>query len=165
VNEPPPADILRRLRPIPTYGSHPTTVPHDLSGVDPEGGACSVALIDSQVPALVLFLSSNCLGCLDMWHGTGELADLLPADVRIVLVSRGPEREDAAAIAALASVAVGGDLGVPTVMSTQAFTDYRVVGAPFMVVVEGNTVRTEGVPWGIPEVARTVRAALGRAPA
>jgi hypothetical protein len=155
VNEPPP-DLLRRLRPIPTYGDHPTTVPHDVGGVDPSGQACFVALTGEAAPALLLFLSSDCLGCRDLWEGTGALVALLPAGVRTVLIARGPETEDVAAIAALVPE------GVPTVLSTQAFTDYRVQGAPFLVVVDGDIVRTEGVAWGVEETARTVRTALGR---
>jgi hypothetical protein len=155
VNEPPPAELLRRLRPIPTYGSHPTTTPHDVAGVDPAGTACTIELTGPVSPALLLFLSSDCLGCRDLWEGADALAALLPDAVRVVVISRGPEREDAAAIAALAPA------GVPTVMSTEAFTAYRVQGAPFLVVVEGDVVRTEGVAWGVEETARTVRVALG----
>jgi hypothetical protein len=105
---------------------------------------------------LLLFLSAACNGCADMWEGTDELVAGLPAEVQVVIVTRGPELEDAAGIETLAPV------GTRTVMSSQAFADYRVSGPPFLVVVTGDEVKTEGVAWGIAETLRATRVALGR---
>jgi hypothetical protein len=154
VNDPPSAEFLRRLRPIPTYRDHPATSPADVDGVDPAGESVRIAIVGSTEPTLLLFLSASCLGCLDLWEGTAELRDSLPDDVRVVIVAKGPEDEDALAIAALAPI------GVMTVMSSQAYRDYRVGGPPFLVVTSGHEVRTEGVAWGVVETARTVRDAL-----
>jgi len=71
-----------------------------------------------------------------------------------VMVAKGPDQEDARAIAAVAPV------GTPTVMSSQAYRDYRVGGPPFLVLVTGHEVLTEGVAWGIEETARATRSAL-----
>ncbi len=49
-------------------------------------------------------------------------------------------------------------------MSSQAFADYRVGGPPFLVVVAGGEVQTEGVAWGIAETVRATRQALGESP-
>jgi hypothetical protein len=157
VNDPLPAEILRRARPIPTYRDHPATSPADIEGVTPSGEPVAVRIVDSDDPVLLVFVSSSCLGCHDLWEGTAALRMSLPEGVRIVLVTKGPEQEDAAAIAALDP----GD--TPIVMSAQAYRDYRVGGAPFLVVVAGGEVRTEGVAWGIAETVRATRQALGEA--
>jgi hypothetical protein len=154
VSDPPPAEILRRLRPIPTYRDHPATLPADIAGVDPGGSPVSLALVGTAEPVLLLFLSAGCLGCRDLWEGTEELRRALPDGVRIVVVTKGPEEEDAEAIAALAPP------DTVTVMSSRAYGDYRVGGPPFLVLVLGHEVLTEGVAWGIAETARTTRQAL-----
>ena len=150
----PPADILRRLTPIPTYTDHPTTTPHDIVGVAPDGTPLHIDVVEAAAPALLLFLSAACLGCRDLWGGTAELHRSLPSGVRVVLVTRGPEEEDARAIAALAPA------GCLTVMSSQAYRDYRVGGPPFLAVVWGHEVRTEGVAWGVAETVRATRQAV-----
>jgi hypothetical protein len=121
--------------------------------MDPDGTARTIALVGTTEPVLLLFLSAACLGCQDLWHGTAELRAALPG-VRVVLVTRGPEAEDRAAIAELAPA------GVETLMSSAAFEHYRVLGPPFLVVVAGPEVKTEGVAWGIAETVRATRHAL-----
>lgn len=158
MNEPPSAEFLRRLRPIPTYRDHPATSPVDVEGRDPAGAVVHVPILSSADPALLLFLSAGCLGCLDLWENTAELRRSIPAAVRVVIVTKGPEAEDAAAIATLAPP---GLRGVVTVMSTEAYDDYRVGGPPFLVLVTASAVLTEGVAWGIEETARATREALG----
>jgi hypothetical protein len=154
VNDPTPAEILRRLRPIPTYRDHPATSPVDIEAVDPAGAPVHISIVGSTEPALLLFLSAGCLGCRDLWDGMDELRRSLPEGVRIIAVAKGPEQEDAASIAMLAPP------GVLTVMSTQAYLDYRVGGPPFLVLVTGHEVLTEGVAWGVEETARAARHAL-----
>ena len=110
--------------------------------------------VDTVNPALLLFLSSICHGCQDLWAGVAELRDVIPDDFRIVVVTRGPESENATAIGELAQP------GTEVVMSTQAYADYRVAGPPFMAVIAGGLVKTEGVAWGIEETGRATRAAL-----
>jgi len=151
VNDPSPAEVLRRAKPIPTYRDHPATTPHDVVGVDPGGAPGRIEVLGATEPVLLLFLSAGCLGCRDLWEGTDALRAGLPSRVRLALVTQGPERQDPAQITALAPP------GLTTVMSAQAFADYGVVGPPFLVVVDAERVRTEGVAWGITE---TLRAAL-----
>jgi len=160
VTEPPRADILRRLRPIPTYEDAPATRPHDIAGVTPSGAPFRLALTAQPGhPALLLFLKANCDGCHDLWTGLPSFRAALPEAVRLVVVTKSPEEEDATAIATLAEGGARG--GVPTVMSSQALVDYRVLGPPFFVLADAERVRTEGVPWGLDETMRAVRAALG----
>jgi hypothetical protein len=113
-----------------------------------------MAIVGSIAPVLLLFLSSDCLGCRDLWEGTAELRSSLPEDLRLVIVTRGTECEDTGAIAALAPP------DTTTVMSSSAYRDYRVGGPPFLVVIVGDNVRTEGVAWGIGETVRATRHAL-----
>jgi hypothetical protein len=158
VTDPTPEEILRRVQPIPTYRDHPATSPCDIEGVAPDGSVVAVGIAESLQPTLLLFLSADCLGCQELWHGTAELRRALPEHVRTVIVTRSPAHEDASAIARLAPA------DVATVMSSAAFDAYRVTGAPFMVVVEGGGVRTEGVAWGVAETGRaTLRAMDGKA--
>ena len=150
----PPADILRRLRPIPTTAGPPRTRPRDVAGVRPDGSSCRIDVVEAAAPILLLFLAADCLGCHDLWDGTEELRRSIPEGVRVVIVAKGPEQEDAGAIRDLAPP------GTPTVMSSQAYRDYRVGGPPFLVVATGDEVVTEGVAWGIEETGRATRHAL-----
>jgi hypothetical protein len=154
-----PAEVLRRARPIPTYRDHPATVGHDLVGVDPGGAPQSVGMTTGAGAVCVLFLSSSCQGCRDLWEGMGALRGALGPDVRVVVATRGPEAEDAAAVARLAASGAG-DRVTEVVMSSQAYLDYGVAGPPFYAVTVGADVRTEGVAWGVSETAEAVRGAL-----
>jgi hypothetical protein len=159
VSDPSPAEILRRAKPIPIGRDLPDGPMADIAGVDPEGAALTIEVGETAAPVLLLFLSAACLGCRDLWEGTAALRAALPEGVRVVLVTRGPgagtSAEDAAAIGALAPA------DAVTVMSTQAFRDYRVDGPPFFCVVAGGRLRAEGVAWGVADTAEDVRRALG----
>jgi hypothetical protein len=154
VSDPTPAEILRRARPIPTYRDHPATSPVDVAGVGPDGRPIRVAIVGSDEPVLLLFLSAACDGCRDLWEGTAELGRALPDGVRVVIVTKGADHEKAEEIAALAPA------GLTTVMSGPAWRDYRVAGPPFLVVTKGGHVVTEGVAWGVEETARATRQAV-----
>jgi hypothetical protein len=147
---------LRRLTPIPTYRDHPATTPHDVAGVDPAGRLVHLSILERTDPVLLLFLSSNCQGCLDLWHGLDQLRAGLPAMLDLAVITRGPDHENPEAIAELGRA----EGGFPIVMSTAAYADYQVRGPPFLVVVDGTRVRTEGVAWGIEETTRATVAAL-----
>jgi hypothetical protein len=155
----PPADILRRLTPIPTFTDHPTTTPHDLVGVAPDGTACRVDVVEAAAPVLLLFLSAACLGCRDLWEGLPDLQAGLDGTARLVVVTRSPGEESPEAITAL-----GGDApargGVDLVMSSDAFRDYRVGGPPFLTVAAADGVRTESVAWGLEQTLQTALGSL-----
>jgi hypothetical protein len=156
----PPADILRRLRPIPTTAGPPSTPPRDVVGVGPDGAGRRVDVLEGAAPVLLLFLSAGCLGCRDLWEGLGELQAGLGTAARLVVVTKSPGDEDPSAIAGLAGDAPAHS-GIVVVMSTEAFRHYRVGGPPFMVVADSTAVRTEGVAWGVAETLRTALVALG----
>jgi hypothetical protein len=154
----PPAEILSRLRPIPTYTDRPTTRPHDVVGVGTDGAAVRVEVEEAADPVLLLFLSAGCLGCRDLWEGLPEVQAELGGEARLAVVTRSPGEEDTVAIAALA--ADGAAAGVDVVMSSNAFADYRVGGPPFLVVAAADAVRTESVAWGLDQTLRIALAAL-----
>jgi hypothetical protein len=162
----PPADILRRLRPIPTDRRRGPAC--DVEGVDPSGAPISVDVVGAAAPVLLLFLSAACVGCRDLWEGLSEFRTALAGASRVAVVTRSPEDEDVLAVARLAplaaSVADDGTLvvgsQVPVVMSTAAYVEYRVEGPPFFAVVGSAAVLGEGVAWGVDDTLRDVRAAL-----
>jgi hypothetical protein len=160
VNEP-PAEILRRLRPIPTYTDHPTTTPHDIVGCAPDGTPCRIDVVEAAAPVLLLFLSAACLGCRDLWEGLTDLHAGLAGAGRLVVVTRSPGEESPEAITALAGDAPGSP-GLDLVMSSEAYRDYRVGGPPFLAVAAADGVRTESVAWGLEQ---TLQTALGALPA
>ena len=155
----PPADILRRLKPIPTYTDHPATTPHDVAGVATDGTTCRIDVVEAAAPILLLFLSADCLGCRDLWEGLPELHAGLAGAARLVVVTRSPGEESPEAITALAGTTPT-ILGIDLVMSTAAFRDYRVSGPPFLTVVDADVVRTESVAWGVEQTLQTALDAL-----
>jgi hypothetical protein len=159
----PPADILRRLKPIPTYTGHPTTTPHDIVGVAPDGAPCRIDLVQAAAPALLLFLSAACLGCRDLWEELRALHSGLAGAARLVVVTRRPGagagEESPQAITALAGDAPLVD-GIDVVMSSDAYRGYRVTGPPFLTVVAADGVRTESVAWGVEQTVQTALKAL-----
>ena len=158
----PPAEILRRLRPIPSTTGTPTTQPRDVVGVDSGGKSCRIGVEQASSPVLLLFLSAGCLGCRDLWEGLTELRDGLGEAARLAVITRSPGDEDPPSIAALAGDAPQ-RLGVPVVMSTHAYRDYRVGGPPFLVVAAADAVRIESVAWGVEQTLQTALAAMKRA--
>ena len=159
MNEP-PAEILRRLRPIPTYSGQPATRPHDVVGVGLDGVSCTIFLAEATAPLLLLFLAADCDGCRDLWAGLAALESGLEGRARLVVLVRGAGHEDSAMVAALAGAAPDRP-GIDVVMSATAFDDYRAA-APFFVVVDSHSVRTEGVAWGLNETLRAALAGLSR---
>jgi hypothetical protein len=154
----PPADILRRLRPIPTTVGPPTTVPRDVIGVTPDGRDARIDVVDATAPVLLLFLSADCIGCQDLWSGLTELRAGLGRNARLAVVTKAPPTEDPTAITALAEDEQG-QLRAHVVMSETAFGDYHAA-APFLALTTTDAVLTEGVAWGVDDTLRTARAAL-----
>jgi hypothetical protein len=155
----PPAEILRRLRPIPTSSGHPTTTPRDIVGVTPDGVSCRIDVVEAAAPVLLLFLSADCLGCRDLWEGLSELHAGLDGAARLVVLTRSPGEESPEAVSALAGDAPR-RVGVDLVMSSEAYRDYRVQGPPFLTVAAADGVRTESVAWGMEQTLQTALQAL-----
>jgi hypothetical protein len=142
------AEILRRLGPdgggspippvpapaAPRRGGVPAP---PLTGSTPGGDALSLSFTgDSGVPTLLAFLTSGCGTCAHFWERLEEAQ--LPLGVQKVIVTKGAETEQPGRLRKLAPA------GIPVVMSSQAWHDYAVPGAPYFVLVDG-AVRGEGV--------------------
>ncbi len=145
------AEILRRLgstadeegppSPVTPPTMTPRTVgqlrPATLAGSTPDGDAVTLAFdAPGAGPALLAFLTSGCSTCASFWEALGERG--LPPGVRTVIVTHGSDRERPARLRSLAPA------GIPVVMSSRAWEDYGVPGAPYFVLVDGF-VRGEGV--------------------
>lgn len=142
------AEILRRLGSVGgeegTIGPPTTTLRSaahirgaTVTGATPDGDAVTLAFDGAaSVPTLLAFLTSGCATCAGFWETLGHCR--LPPGVQTVIVTRGSDRERPARLRSLAPD------GVPVVMSSPAWEDYGVPGAPYFVLVDGE-VRGEGV--------------------
>jgi hypothetical protein len=156
------AEILRRLHEIdpaggPDHAHGPTpldfgvrpgvalprendTPAFDITGVTAAGEDVALGLVGARTSTLLAFLSSGCVTCLDFWNAFAHEQGALPAGVRLVVLTKGPEQESASRVAELAPP------GVTVVMSTQAWVDYEVPMSPYFLLVDGpaGAVRGEG---------------------
>jgi len=107
----------------------------DVAGATPDGDAIKLSLA-AGAPMLLAFLSSGCATCHRFWDGLAERR--LPGELRLLVVTHDRSRESPSRVRGLAPS------GVPVVMSSQAYADYGVPGAPYFVLVDGS-VRGEGV--------------------
>lgn len=143
------AEILRTLHDLgrgdeSTGHSHtiglPTPAPRrsevvaaPISGLNTRGGATTVAVGGVEHATVLAFLSSGCLSCKRFWDDFAAGAPELPGATRLVIVTKGPEAESESMIRDLAPASV------PTIMSSQAWSDYSVPATPYFVLVDGPT--------------------------
>jgi hypothetical protein len=153
VTEPPKSPLsdpgfVAGLRPIPSHpdGTPPDWPAADVVGVRPDGTPVTIDLAAATRPVLMVFLTTECDGCDQFWWGLSDP----PPEVDAVVVTRGPGAVASSDVATLAS----GLSRVPVVMSDAAWSDYRVTGYPFLVLVEPATRRIlgESVGFGWPDV-------------
>jgi hypothetical protein len=111
---------------------------HDVAGQTPAGEVAAVAVRGVAHDTLLAFLSSGCLTCAGFWEALGAGGDLgLPANMRVVAVTKDPGEESEPTIHALSA-------GQTVVMSTRAWFDYEVPGSPYFVHVNATTGRVSG---------------------
>ena len=111
--------------------------PEPLVGTTPNGDPVTLSFDGAaSPPTLLAFLTSGCSTCAGFWDTLGE--PRLPAGVQTVIVAHGADRERPNKLRSLSPV------GIPVVMSSQAWGDYRVPGSPYFVLVDGG-IRGEGV--------------------
>jgi len=157
------AEILRRLGPAaePSDSLPPPTaraassgrgaVP--VAGATPRGDAISLAFDGpGSMPTLLAFLTSGCSTCIGFWETLGE--PRLPTGVQTVIVAKDADRESPRRLRSLAPD------GVQVVMSTEAWEDYRVPGAPYFVLVDDDGVRGEGLATSWESLASLVSDAI-----
>jgi hypothetical protein len=140
----------------PLPGERNATSAPPVAGMTPRGDALAVTVSGGDDLTLLAFLSSGCSTCAGFWQAFRTPDQLgLPIGTRLVVVTKGPELEIPAEVAAQAPA----DLAV--VMSTDAWGDYEVPGSPFFVLVDGPSGRRigEGVANHFHQVVELVRRA------
>lgn len=110
--------------------------PRDVVGTTPRGSALSVSLSGPR-PTLLAFLTSGCSTCQGFWQAFARGVDL-PGGIRLVIVAKGDEGDDASAVAELAP------RHAVTVLSSSAWRDYAVPASPYFVLVGQGRVLGEG---------------------
>lgn len=132
----------------------------DVTGTDVGGHPVTVQTASAGVWTLLVFLGSHCDGCAPFWRAVTDPTSLgLEGCDTAIAVTHDLEREDLGAIEiALATTDHGPDPWAPgrVVMSSGAWRSYGVQGPPFFVLVDGETVVTEGVAWSIAQVSADV---------
>ena len=166
------AEILRRLGPpddedaadapvlrhsAPARPADQLAAP-DVAGATLAGDSAKVSLAPGSPPTLLAFLTSGCASCARFWEafGSGGL-DELPHDVRVVAVAKDGSHESPSRLRELAPDAL------PVLLSSAAWGDYSVPGAPYFVYVEGGTIHGEGSASQWPQLASLLRDAVADA--
>ncbi len=120
------------LRPVPAGAS--SVAAFDLVGVGATGALLRVAVCHERAWFLLCFLAPDCTGCEVVWD---NLASGQPAVGGRPLRSVAIVRDDVARRARVAGLAAK-VAPVPVVASDAAWIDYRVLGYPELVVVDGS---------------------------
>lgn len=113
----------------------------DVTGVTPDGAMARMAVSGVSHHTLLVFLSTGCGACVGLWDEMGASSAAVQAaagSARILVVTQGAEVESPGAVARLAPP------GVDVVMSTEAWEDYGVGGAPYFVLIDGRAGRVLG---------------------
>jgi hypothetical protein len=133
----------------------PSTPPAaDIAGETPSGEALKLSVRGSR-DTLVAFLSSGCLTCLGLWEGMRDDREPLPEGARLVVVTKGRDRESPSRLRELSPP------GVPVVMSTEAWESYGIAMSPYFVYVDrAGAVRSEGAASSWEQVRSLLRDAM-----
>ncbi|MGH2874057.1 MAG: TlpA family protein disulfide reductase [Solirubrobacteraceae bacterium] len=102
----------------------------EIAGETPAGDAVKLSLGPGSPPTLLAFLSSGCTACMPLWQGLATAT--APSGGRLVVVTKGAERESVARIQELA------DTSHEIIMSTAAWQDLAVPATPHFVLVDGD---------------------------
>jgi hypothetical protein len=127
----------------------------DVVGVTPDDESIVIGVVGAQHDTALAFLSTGCLTCAGFWSAFAERgAHALPG-ARSVIVTKGASEESGSKVRELAP------RGVPVIMSSQAWADYGVPGAPYFVYVDGASGRVtgEGTASGWDQLASLLRQA------
>ncbi len=130
-----------RSRPVDLRTPGPATfaAAADLDGAGLRDDAVHVSVVGVRHRTLLAFLSSGCLTCQGFWDAFADGRGLdLSEDIRLVVVTKDGGEESISALRRLARP----DLAV--VMSSAAWSDYRVPGSPYFVLVDGQDGRVRG---------------------
>jgi hypothetical protein len=102
----------------------------DVVGTDPDGNAVHIAVGGAPQRTLLSFLTTSCLTCRTFWNDFADPKLDVPANARLVIVTKDPDEEQEAAIVELAPELV------PTVRSSATWSAYGVTVAPYFLLVD-----------------------------
>jgi hypothetical protein len=138
------AEILRRLSrlerspaaiggrgPAGGEGAGEGEPPQEIAGQTLAGDAVKLSLGSGSPRTLLAFLSSGCAACEPLWSGLHRPLTL-PAQARLVVLTKSPDRERLARLHELAPA------DAEVVMSTQAWEDFAVPATPHFVLIGGS---------------------------
>lgn len=121
----------------------------DVVGVTLEDEAAGVAVQREGTDTVLAFLSSGCETCAGFWSAFRDPGLTVPGGARLVIVAKDPEQESPSR---LQSIWGTGQAGLALLLSSQAWSDYQVPGAPYFIYVHGATGRIlgegTGASWG-----------------
>src|SRR5581483_4213531 len=103
----------------------------DIVGQTLAGDAVKLGLGSGSPRTLLAFLSSGCAACEPLWAGLHD-PFAVQLDARLVVVTKGPERERLARLRELAPS------GVEVVMSTAAWETFAVPATPHFVLLAAD---------------------------
>jgi hypothetical protein len=142
-----------------SISKRPDRLATDLVGVTPNDETLSIS-VGAGVDTLLAFLSADCEVCGELWGGALGGESMLADRTRLVVVTASPDRESPSRVRRLAAP------GVTVVMSSDAWEDYRVPGAPYLVLVDGaGRIAGEGSATSWSHVASLMGTADGDGPA
>jgi hypothetical protein len=105
----------------------------DISGLTPEGEIASLSPNLGDDPTLIAFLSTSCSSCTVFWEAfDGSTRYFGDVRHRVVIVTLGAEEESPTRALSLRR----GQADV--VMSSEAWSEFEVPGAPYFVLVDGD---------------------------
>jgi len=143
----------RVVAPEPGADAATWPVAHDISGAGLAGDLIAARVLGVPHDTVLIFLSSGCSACQLFWE---QLGTRRPAPgSRLLVITKSPEEESPAALRQLSPP------GVDVVMSSAAWSDYRVPGSPYVIVVNGRTgrVRGEGSGTSLDQLTELMRVA------
>ncbi len=142
------AEILRRLdAPEATWAKLPDeselgTVREavDIAGTSLSGERISVPLASGRIdhPALLTFLTTGCSTCENLW---AQLRDprrvQAPPGVQVYVLAKDKREESIARLRKLSGE-------IETILSSTAWSDYKVPGSPYFMFIDRGEVRGQG---------------------
>lgn len=123
---------------VPAQNGEPGGTATEISGQTLTGSPVQLSFGAGSQPTLLAFMGTGCHACGPLWDELRHEPVPTPAGARLVVVTKGPERERLARLLRLAPV------GADVVMSTQAWNDFSVSATPHFILVKGGEIAGRG---------------------